>query len=66
MLVGLSAPMFTYGAYKYGVCALKVANFPAQSVDTDGGEGVIIPTFTGLFSAFRKFLSPRNLFFSIS
>lgn len=47
--------MFTYGAYKYGVCALKVANFPAQSMNATGSESVSMPAFTGLFSAFREF-----------
>ncbi|VDM33328.1 unnamed protein product [Hydatigera taeniaeformis] len=48
-----STPLFTYEAYKYGVCALRLVNFPAHSMDLVGGETVSLPAFTGIFSAFR-------------
>ncbi|CDS43381.1 proteasomal ATPase associated factor 1 [Echinococcus multilocularis] len=46
-------PLFTYEAYKYGVCALQMVHFPAHSVDIAGGENLSVPAFTGIFSAFR-------------
>lgn len=51
-----SKPLFTYEAYNYGVCALRMVSLPAHSVDVVGGESLSVPAFTGIFSAFRMSL----------
>ncbi|VDO05036.1 unnamed protein product [Rodentolepis nana] len=48
-----SKPLFSCEAYKYGVCSLKLVNFPAQTAEGLIGDSKSVPAFTGLISAYR-------------